>query len=80
MVETMRKEYDFSRSLRNPHARRLKKQVTLRLDHDTLTYFKQLAADAAMPYQTLINLYLRDCATQRKRLRLEWTAARAAGD
>lgn len=68
----MRKDYDFSRSQKNPYARRLKKQVTIRLDNDTLAYFKRLADDAAMPYQTLINLYLRDCAAQRKQLRLEW--------
>ena len=58
----MRKEYDFSRSEKNPYARRLKKQVTIRLDSDTLAYFKRLADEAALPYQTLINLYLRDCA------------------
>ena len=72
MVEAMRKEYDFSRSEKNPYARRLKKQVTIRLDSETLAYFKRLAAEAALPYQTLINMYLRDCAAQRKQLRLEW--------
>ena len=72
MVEAMRKEYDFSRSEKNPYARRLKKQVTIRLDSDTLAYFKRLADEASLPYQTLINMYLRDCAAKRKQLRLEW--------
>jgi uncharacterized protein (DUF4415 family) len=71
----MRKQYDFSRSVKNPYARRLKRQVTIRLDRDTLAYFKKLADDVALPYQTLINMYLRDCAIQRKKLRLEWWAA-----
>jgi len=68
----MRKHYDFSRSQKNPYARRLKKQVTIRLDSETLAYFKKLADEAKIPYQTLINMYLRDCAAQRKELRLEW--------
>jgi predicted DNA binding CopG/RHH family protein len=72
MVETMRKHYDFSGSQKNPYARRLKRQVTIRLDSETLAYFKKLAGEAKIPYQTLINMYLRDCATQRKELRLEW--------
>ena len=72
MAETMRKHYDFSRSQKNPYARRLKKQVTIRLDSETLAYFKKLADEAKIPYQTLINMYLRDCAAQRKELRLEW--------
>lgn len=71
----MRKEYDFSRSVKNPYARRLKSQITIRLDRDTLAYFKELADEAALPYQTLINMYLRDCAAQRKKLRLEWRPA-----
>ena len=68
----MRKGYDFSAGIKNPFARRLKKQVTIRLDEGTLKYFKELSADLGLPYQTLINMYLRDCAAQRKQLRLEW--------
>jgi predicted DNA binding CopG/RHH family protein len=68
----MRKHYDFSRARRNPYAKRLKKQVTIRLEEGTLAYFKELAAETAIPYQTLINMYLRDCAARGKRLRLEW--------
>ena len=69
----MRKNYDFSKGRKNPYAKRLKKQVTIRLDEDTVAYFKKIAEETAIPYQTLINLYLRDCATNAKRLKLEWT-------
>lgn len=71
----MRKHYDFSKGRRNPYARRLKKQVTLRIDEATLVYFKKVAGEIAIPYQTLINMYLRDCAARKKRLRLEWESA-----
>ena len=71
----MRKQYDFSRGKRNPFARRLKQQVTIRLEHETIAYFKDLAGELGVPYQTLINLYLRDCATSRKRLALSWRAS-----
>jgi predicted DNA binding CopG/RHH family protein len=71
----MRKHYDFSRAKRNPYAKRLKKQVTIRLEEGTLAYFKKLASETAIPYQTLINMYLRDCAARRKQLRLEWRPA-----
>lgn len=68
----MRKTYDFSKARRNPYARRLKRQVTIRLDQDTLEYFKRLADEIGIGYQTLINLYLRDCATSGKKLSLSW--------
>jgi uncharacterized protein (DUF4415 family) len=68
----MRKHYDFSKARRNPYAKRLKKQVTIRLDESTLGYFKSLGQRTGMPYQTLINMYLRDCAETRKELRLKW--------
>lgn len=68
----MRKHYDFAGARRNPYAKRLKKQVTIRLEEDTLAYFKMLAGETGIPYQTLINMYLKDCAAQRKQLRLEW--------
>jgi uncharacterized protein (DUF4415 family) len=71
----MRKHYDFSKARKNPYARRLKKQVTLRLDASTLDYFKRLGSDNGIGYQTLINMYLRDCAAQGKRLKLEWQPA-----
>jgi uncharacterized protein (DUF4415 family) len=68
----MRKHYDFSKARKNPYARRLKKQVTLRLDATALDYFKQLGSENGIGYQTLINMYLKDCAAQRKRLKLDW--------
>jgi predicted DNA binding CopG/RHH family protein len=74
-VANMRKEYDFSKAKKNPYASLLKKQVTIRLDEATIKYFKELAAEAGMPYQTLINLYLRDCAASSRKLSLQWKAA-----
>jgi hypothetical protein len=68
----MRKHYDFSIGQPNPYAKRLKRQVTIRLDEQTLLYFKSLAEETAIPYQTLINLYLRECAASQKHLRLAW--------
>lgn len=68
----MRKEYDFSKARRNPYAARLKRQVTIRLDEQTIEYFKRMAEESGIPYQTLINLYLRDCATSKKRLSVAW--------
>jgi uncharacterized protein (DUF4415 family) len=77
-VETMRKEYDFSKAKRNPYAKRLKRQVTIRLDHGTIAYFKALSEETGIRYQTLINLYLRDCAATRKKLEVAWRAAKGA--
>lgn len=74
----MRKEYDFSKAKRNPYARRLKRQVTIRLDQDTLDYFTALAGETGIPYQTLINLYLRDCSAHRKKLQLQWRKSAGA--
>ena len=71
-VIEMRDHYDFSKSVKNPYAKKLKKQVTIRLDEDTVEYFKQLAEDKGMPYQSLINLYLRDCAQNQKDLKITW--------
>ena len=68
----MRKEYDFSKGHSNPYASRLKRQVTIRLDQRTIQYFKDLAKELGIPYQTLINLYLRDCAASQKKLTLAW--------
>jgi uncharacterized protein (DUF4415 family) len=71
----MRKRYDFSNARPNPYAKRLKRQITIRLDEDTLAYFKKLAEDAEIPYQTLINLYLRECTRTRKKPAMKWKAA-----
>lgn len=68
----MRKEYDFSKAKRNPYARRLKQQVTIRLDRDTVGYFKSLSEETGIRYQTLINLYLRECAFSGKKLSIAW--------
>lgn len=70
----MRKEYDFTKlkGRRNPYAQRLKRQVTIRLGQDVLEYFKSMAGQTGIPYQTLINLYLRECAYEQKKLR--WAA------
>ncbi len=71
----MRDHYDFSKAKRNPYASRLKKQVTIRLDAPTISYFKALSDESGIAYQTLINLYLRDCAQHRKKLSLHWKPA-----
>ena len=68
----MRAEYDFSTAKKNPYAKRLKRRVTIRLDESTVEYFKGLAEETGIPYQTLINLYLRDCAESKRELKLEW--------
>ena len=63
----MRKEYDFSESIKNPYLNKAKEQVTIHLDKDTIAYFKALAAEKGIPYQSLINLYLRECAESAKK-------------
>lgn len=68
----MRKEYDFSKARKNPYASQLKKQVTIRLDEDSIDYFKSLSEKVGIPYQSLINLYLRDCAASHRQLDLSW--------
>ncbi len=68
----MRKEYDFSQSRKNPYASQLKKQITIRLDEDAITYFKAISEEVGIPYQSLINLYLRDCAASSRKLNLNW--------
>ena len=72
----MKKEYDLSRlkARRNPYARRLKKQVTIRMGVDIIDYFKKLAVQTGIPYQNLINLYLRECVASKKRPTLTWVS------
>jgi predicted DNA binding CopG/RHH family protein len=72
----MRREYDFSKARQNPYASRLKQSVTIRLDTAAVGYFKRLAAELEIPYQTLINLYLRDCAANGRKLALKWQLGR----
>lgn len=68
----MRKQYDFSNARKNPYASQLKKQITIRLDGDAIDYFKSMSEDVGIPYQSLINLYLRDCAAEHRTLNLTW--------
>ncbi len=75
----MRKHYDFSKAKRNPYARRLKQQVTIRLDQVTIKYFRRLAEETGVRYQTLINLYLRECVSSGKKLSNTWGAAAGRG-
>lgn len=68
----MRKEYDFSSSRKNPYAAQLKKPVTIRLDQESISYFKSMSEETGIPYQSLINLYLKECASSGKKLSLAW--------
>ncbi|MFZ1986076.1 MAG: BrnA antitoxin family protein [Desulfatitalea sp.] len=70
----MRDHYDFSKmkGRKNPYIKHLKQPVTMRLDRDTVTYFKSLSEETGIPYQSLINLYLRDCAFHQRKLRMQW--------
>jgi len=72
----MRKEYDFSKmkSRKNPYAKKLKRQITIRVGVDILDYFKELAEETGIPYQNLINLYLRDCVVNKKKPSFKWAS------
>jgi predicted DNA binding CopG/RHH family protein len=74
----MKDEYDFTKARKNPYAKRLKQKVTIRLDAPTIEYFKTLAEETGIPYQTLINLYLRDCAASKRKLSMDWHPAGAS--
>jgi len=71
-VNIMRAEYDFSKAVKNPYAAQLKKQITIRLDEESISYFKSISEEVGIPYQSLINLYLRDCAASNRKLNLKW--------
>ena len=64
----MRDEYDFSKGVKNPYAKKLKQQITININNDVIDYFKQMAEETGIPYQTLINLYLIDCKNQNRKL------------
>lgn len=68
----MLNEYDFSNAKKNPYAKQLKKQITINIDGSTIDYFKTLAEKLGMPYQTLINLYLRDCVVNQRQPQVSW--------
>ncbi len=71
-VNKMREEYDFTNARKNPYAKRIKKQITINIDEETIAYFKGMAADSGIPYQTLINLYLADCAKEKRQPMISW--------
>lgn len=75
----MRKHYDFSSARKNPYASQLKKSVTIRLDEGSISYFKGMAEETGIPYQSLINLYLKDCAASKRKLDLVWKVAPSTG-
>lgn len=68
----MRDSYDFSGAKKNPYAAKLKKQITIRLDSDTIDYFKEMSEESGIRYQQLINLYLADCAKKHLKLKMDW--------
>ena len=72
----MKEEYDLSQmeSRKNPYAKALKKQVTIRVRPDVIDYFKDMSDDSGIPYQTLINLYLQDCVKEHRSLNMDWSA------
>jgi len=69
----MKDNYDFSNAVRNPFAKKLKKQITIRIEPDTISYFKVLSTKTGVPYQNLINLYLRDCASKKVEPTVVWS-------
>lgn len=69
----MEEEYDFSESRKNPYTSKLKKQITININSDTIDYFKELAETSGIPYQTLINLYLSDCVSNKRQLQINWS-------
>ena len=76
----MKKEYDFSNAKKNPYASKLKKQITIRLDVSIIEYFKKLADSFGIPYQNLINLYLRDCAVNQLEPNMKWQGSEAQSE
>lgn len=70
--EVLEKEFDFSKAIKNPYAKALKKSITINLDENVVEFFKNQSASVGIPYQTLINLYLRDCVINDRHLELAW--------
>ena len=68
----MKKEYDFSKSIKNPYVKKLKKQISIRIENDTVEYFKKLASEIDIPYQNLMNIYLRECAEKNTKPNILW--------
>ena len=74
-VGKMRDSYDFSNAIKNPYISKLKKQITIRLDYDTVEYFKDLSEETGIKYQQLINLFLADCAKKHLKPNIEWKSS-----
>ncbi len=72
-VSKMLDEYDFSNGIKNPYAKKLKKQITININSSIIDYFKEQSEETGIPYQTLINLYLSDCVEHKKKLNISWT-------
>ena len=72
-VISMREHYDFSNGIKNPYADKLKKQITIRLDDDVVDYFKNMEKETGMPYQNIINCYLKDCVKEKRHLELAFS-------
>jgi len=72
MENKMRKEYNFANAKLNPYVKKLRKQISIRIDIDTIEYFKRKAKDTGITYQNLINLYLTDCAVHSKNIKIMW--------
>ncbi|MHB8931606.1 MAG: CopG family antitoxin [Melioribacteraceae bacterium] len=68
----MKKEYDFSDSVKNPYIKKIKKQISIRIEKETVEYFKKLAAEIDIPYQNLMNMYLRECAQNNFKPNIHW--------
>ena len=68
----MKESYDFSKGIKNPYVKKLKKQITIRIDADAIEYFKEQATEVGISYQNLINLYLRDCTEKKRKLSFSW--------
>ncbi len=68
----MKKEYDFSKSVKNTYIKKLKKQISIRIENDTVEYFKKLASEIDIPYQNLMNMYLKECAEKNKKPNINW--------
>jgi len=71
-VDIMRKEYDFTKGKLNPYVKKLRRQISIRIDIDTINFFKKQAEETGIAYQNLINLYLSDCATHSKQINIKW--------
>ena len=69
----MKEEYDFSNSIKNPYAKKVKKQISIKIENDTIIYFKELAIKVGIPYQNLMNSYLTDCAINNIEPNLQWS-------